>query len=160
MEQEGDADRPHTRLIQANWREVWPHYHGFLTGWFSSDLRRDKLGQSLLAVFDAMGQLVEDADVAELKEKYTQQLCEALIVYLQRQGRDPLADTTGETPTTALHPTKLKILSLCRKKALPATAIARKLELSPEHTRRVLAQLMRDHRLKNGPEGYRTVRAT
>jgi hypothetical protein len=68
---------------------------------------------------------------------------------------NPLTKSTGK-----LNPTKKKILSLCRKKALPATAIARDLELSYDHTRRVLAQLIRADLLKNGPDGYRTLRAT
>jgi hypothetical protein len=59
-----------------------------------------------------------------------------------------------------LNPTKRRILSLCRRKALPATAIARKLELSSDHTRRVLAEMMRAGLLSNGLEGYRTRRAT
>jgi hypothetical protein len=59
-----------------------------------------------------------------------------------------------------LNPTKQKIISLCRRKALPGTSIARTLELSESHTRRVLAQLVRTGHLMNGADGYRTVRAT
>jgi hypothetical protein len=59
-----------------------------------------------------------------------------------------------------LSPTKKRILSMCRRKALPATAIAHKLELSYDHTRRVLAQLRKAGLLRTDELGYRTVRAT
>jgi hypothetical protein len=85
---------------------------------------------------------------------------------LIRESRPDLCLDAGEAKPTVtplagkLNPTKRKILSLCRRKALPASSIAHKIELSQEHTRRVLAELMRDGRLKNGSAGYRTVRAT
>lgn len=56
--------------------------------------------------------------------------------------------------------TRKKIRSMCRRKPLPGTAIARKLELSPEHTRRVLAYMMRKDELINDDRGYRSKRAT
>lgn len=62
-------------------------------------------------------------------------------------------------PLETLGKTKRQIISMCRKKGLPGTAIARALELSPDHTRRVLAELVRVGWLKNGETGYRT-RAT
>jgi hypothetical protein len=64
------------------------------------------------------------------------------------------------TATKPLNPTKKRILSLCRRRALPGPAIAHKLELSYDHIRRVLGQLTKANRLTNGPDGYRTVRAT
>jgi hypothetical protein len=57
-----------------------------------------------------------------------------------------------------LNQTEKKIVQLCRRKALPGTAIIRKVELSPEHGRRVLAKLVRENHLSNGQDGYRTIR--
>lgn len=94
---------------------------------------------------------------------------EELENLLRREQRAAAAESTkrnaGQRPSTSpanrpLSPTKKRILSLCRRKALPATAISRKLELSTDHTRRVLAQLVKAGHLRNGPDGYRTLRAT
>jgi hypothetical protein len=56
--------------------------------------------------------------------------------------------------------TQRRILTLCRRKALSGPTIARKLELSPDHTRRVLAMLVNAGHLRNDEAGYRTRRAT
>jgi predicted Rossmann fold nucleotide-binding protein DprA/Smf involved in DNA uptake len=70
------------------------------------------------------------------------------------------AEESQDKAKTELSPTERKIISLCRRKSLPATAIARKTELSDDHVRRVLAKLRKAGRLTNGPGGYRTVRVT
>jgi hypothetical protein len=58
------------------------------------------------------------------------------------------------------NPTDLRILAYCRRKAHKGERIAHHLGLSYDHTRRVLARLVKEGRLRNTDDGYRTIRAT
>jgi hypothetical protein len=74
--------------------------------------------------------------------------------------RELIRRAMHDAPAVRLNPTQKRILSLCRSRALPAKAIDRKLGLSAGHVRRVLGKMMKAELLTNGPDGYRTRRAT
>jgi hypothetical protein len=100
-----------------------------------------------------------DGDTDTLNGLTLRQIIEALTTKASGGATADIGDSPGRR--VKLNPTKKRILSLCRTKAMPATAIAHKVELTPDHIRRVLAQMMHDGLLTNDPtDGYRTRRAT
>jgi hypothetical protein len=62
-------------------------------------------------------------------------------------------------PDSKLSDTERAILKLCRRKAMKGETIAshQTVGLSFDHVRRVLARLVKEERLANGPDGYRTM---
>jgi hypothetical protein len=71
---------------------------------------------------------------------------------------------TGPEPRPAVRPvkrtlnaTERRILAYCRRAHHKGEHISRHLGLSYEYTRRVLARLMKEGRLRNTDRGYRTV---
>jgi hypothetical protein len=56
-----------------------------------------------------------------------------------------------------LSDTERKILALCRRRAHKGERIAHHIRRSEEHTRRLLARLVKEGRLRTTPTGYRTV---
>jgi hypothetical protein len=75
-------------------------------------------------------------------------------------GEDAAMAVPDRTATVeaTVNATQKKIISLCRRKAYDGNTIARKLGLSYDHTRRVLAALVRDGHLANTSNGYRTTK--
>jgi hypothetical protein len=59
--------------------------------------------------------------------------------------------------TRRLNNTERRILAHCRRKAHTGERIAHHVGLSYDHIRRVLARLVREGRLRNTADGYRTV---
>jgi hypothetical protein len=131
---------------------------GTPAAWWKILFKRWMAAQALRSD-DPCPSLPEEADLPNVRaaEKALKSLWDWEQKTLARLPGSPQVESTATKP---LNPTKKKILSLCRRKALPGTAIARKLELSYDHIRRVLGQLTKAKCLTNGPDGYRTVRAT
>jgi hypothetical protein len=73
---------------------------------------------------------------------------------------DSMSVPSAVSTVRKLSDTERRILTHCRRKAHKSERIAVHVGLSWGHVRRVLARLMREHRLRNTADGYRTIRAT
>jgi hypothetical protein len=82
-----------------------------------------------------------------------QRAVDALLRELAPEGEPPKSVGAARQ----LSKTERRILAHCRRKAHIGERIALHLGLSKEHTRRLLARLVREGRLRNTDRGYRTV---
>jgi hypothetical protein len=78
---------------------------------------------------------------------------ESYEAQIQRYGLE-----TTDTADRPLTDTERRILARCRHKAHKGERIAHHLGLSWDHTRRLLARLVRERHLRKTGDGYRTVR--
>jgi hypothetical protein len=76
----------------------------------------------------------------------------------ESKGRPNTDLQTKPNHEQSLNDTELNILKHCRNKAHKGERIASHLGLSYDHTRRVLARLIRTGRLRKTNDGYRTVK--
>jgi hypothetical protein len=67
------------------------------------------------------------------------------------------AKLTAVAPPRELSGTERRILTHCRRKAHKGERIAHHVGLSNDHTRRILARLVKERRLRKTDAGYRTV---
>jgi hypothetical protein len=73
------------------------------------------------------------------------------------QGTAPAATPAPCLAARVLNSTEKRILSHCRRKAHTGERIAHHLGLNYDYIRKVLAKLVKDRRLRNADNGYRTM---